>query len=516
MFDSGPCREKKRPFCLQEAEYLLKAVNASTRRMFVIAKDLRIIAANRAARERRNEELVGRHCHEAFLNSAEPCYDCPAVEILKTHKRTSRRLEEWFPHSGNNLCLHGTPIFDEQGLEAVAILDHPLIDFGDSERQQSKSFLWEPNSFFVWNLMLSSADGVIAADRKGKILIFNDAAAEITGYSVEEALTDLNVVRFYQGDGAREIMRKLRSEEYGGRGKLKSHQLDILGKDGETVPISLSAAIVYEGDQEVASVGFFRDRREKLEMERRLQKAQVQLHQAEKMTSLGKLAAGVAHQLNNPLGGIALFAQLLLEEHNLEEDQKKDIHRIIEDAERCQTIVRELLEFARQTKREIRPCDINHTLSRTLFFLEKQCLFKNVNIKKDLRPDLPLVSSDIEQLYHVFMNILLNAAEAMEGNGTITLRTSVMPGEDGIRIEISDTGPGIPEAIQPYIFEPYFTTKEAGKGTGLGLSIAYGIIENHHGSITVESRPDEGATFLITLPRVQPAQGNRVGEHNRT
>lgn len=506
MFDSGPYSEKQQPAPLEEAEYLLKAVNASTRRMFVITKELRILAANRAAGERRNEELVGRRCHEAFYKTEDPCHDCPAIEILKTHKPASRRLDEWFPKSGNNLCLHGAPIFEGQEIEAIAILDHPLSDFRDSERQKSTSFLWEPNSFFVWNLMLSSADGVIAADRKGKILIFNDAAAEITGYSVSESLNELNIERIYPGQGAREIMRKLRSGEYGGKGKLKSDQVDVLRKDGKTVPVSLSAAIVYEGDREVATVGFFRDLREKLEMERKLQKTQVQLHQAEKMSSLGKLAAGVAHQLNNPLGGIALFAQLLLDEYELEEAATKDISRIIEDAERCRTIVKELLEFARQTKQEIQPHDLNHALSRTLFLLENQSLFRNLKITKDLCPDLPLVPCDVQQLNHVFMNILLNAAEAMEGEGALRIRTSPGEHEKEVRIEISDTGPGIPPEIQPHIFEPYFTTKEVGKGTGLGLSIAYGIIEDHQGDISVRSRPGEGTTFLITLPlaRTEP------------
>ena len=496
---------KPSPSPLREAEYLLKAVNAGNRRMFVIGKDLSIIAANRAARQRHGEDLAARLCHEAFFDAAEPCHGCPALEVLQTRKAASRRLDEWFPQSGNNLCLHGSPVFDEHGLEAVAVLDHPLSDSREPERNISNNFLWEPNSFFVWNLMLSSADGVIAADTNGKILIFNDTAAQITGYTVDEALADLNIERFFSGQGAREIMRKLRSEEYGGKGKLKDYQLDVLRKDGEKVPIELSAAIIYEGDREVATAGFLRDRREKLEMERKLHKTQIQLHQAEKMTSLGKLAAGVAHQLNNPLGGIALFAQLLLEEHNLDEDVRKDIRRIIEDAERCQTTVKELLAFARQTKQEIRPCDINHTLSRTLFFLEKQPLFRNLNIRQDLRPDLPLVPADSQHLNHVFMNILINAAEAMEGSGSITLRTWAVAEEESIRVEISDTGPGIPEEIQPIIFEPYFTTKEADKGTGLGLSIVYGIIENHHGSISLRSRPGEGTTFLIALPLAQPA-----------
>jgi signal transduction histidine kinase len=276
--------------------------------------------------------------------------------------------------------------------------------------------------------------------------------------------------------------------------------VDCLRKDGTTVPISLSAAIVYEGDREVASVGFFHDLRERIEMERKLQKTQIQLLQAEKMASLGKLAAGVAHQLNNPLGGITLYAQLMLEEHQLAEAAESDLRRILDDAERCRDTIRELLEFARQTRQEIRLNDLNHALSQTLFLLENQSLFHNIEIVKELDASLPKVPSDIQQLNHVFMNIILNAAEAMEGEGQLRVRT--LQSEDGsdFIIQISDTGPGIPENVLPHIFEPFFTTKEEGKGTGLGLSLVYGIIENHDGRIQVWSELGKGATFSIYLP----------------
>jgi len=296
------------------------------------------------------------------------------------------------------------------------------------------------------------------------------------------------------------VMRKLRSEDHGGKGKLKSYQVNAIRKDGVQVPISLSAAIVYEGEREVASVGFFHDLRERLDMERRLQKTQIQLLQAEKMASLGKLAAGVAHQLNNPLGGITLYAQLMLEEYSLEEAAQSDLQRILDDAERCRNTIRELLEFARQTRQEIRLNDLNHALSQTLFLLENQVLFHNIEIVKDLDTSLPKVPSDIQQLNHVFMNIILNAAEAMEGAGRLEIRTLRSRDGHDVIIQIADTGPGIPEEVLPHIFEPFFTTKEEGKGTGLGLSLAYGIIENHSGRIRVSSEMGKGTTFSIHLP----------------
>ena len=222
---------------------------------------------------------------------------------------------------------------------------------------------------FLKNLILSAVDGVMAADRKGKILIFNDAAVEISGYSVDEALHNLNIRDVYPQDGAYEVMRKLRSDDFGGRGKLQSCQVEVLRKDGRVIPISLNAAIVYENGKEVATVGFFHDLSQTLKIQKELEQTQIQLLQAEKMASLGKLAAGVAHQINNPLGGIILFAGLMLEEYDLEKPAREDLRRILRDAERCKDTVKELLEFARQTRHEMRTLDINKAIVRTLFLL---------------------------------------------------------------------------------------------------------------------------------------------------
>ena len=189
-----------------------------------------------------------------------------------------------------------------------------------------------------------------------------------------------------------------------------------------------------------------------------------------------------------------------MEEYDLEDGVKEDLDRILKDAKRCQETVKELLEFTRQTRHLMRPHDINKALTRTLFLLESQTLFHNIVIKKDLASSLPPVISDIQQLYHLFMNIILNAAQAMEGNGILTLKSLLLKDENQVCIEISDTGPGISEENLPHIFDPFFTTKEEGKGTGLGLSLAYRIIQNHGGHINAESAPGKGTTFSIILP----------------
>jgi two-component system, NtrC family, sensor kinase len=367
------------------------------------------------------------------------------------------------------------------------------------------------------NLIVSAVDGVIAADKKGQVIIFNDAAAQI--------------FRLHRHRGARaagrppdlprcglerEIMRQLRSEAYGGRGKLSSYQVEVLHRDGTRIPINLNAAIVYEGKREVATIGFFHDMRETLRMKKELETTQLQLLQSEKMASLGKLAAGVAHQLNNPLGGITLFTKLVLEDYDLPPGAREDLGRVLGDAERCRETVKELLEFTRQTRHLMRPHDINKAISRTLFLLKSQSLFHDITIDTDFDPNLPQTVSDIQQLNHMFMNIILNAAQAMGGKGRLTVRTESLPESEHVRIRISDTGPGIPPEVLPHIFEPFFTTKEEGAGTGLGLSLVYGIVENHGGRIQALNDPGAGAAFLIELPITPRTEGDRArGDERR-
>jgi len=374
-----------------------------------------------------------------------------------------------------------------------------IIDTQDASLESLEDRLRRSNTFLK-NLLHSSVDGVIAADKTGKILLFNDAASEISGYSEEEALTSLNIRDVYPNDGAYKIMEKLRSDQHGGPGKLKSFQIEVLHKDGTLIPISLNAAIIYEDGKEAATMGFFHDLRESLRIKKELENTQIQLLQSEKMASLGKLAAGVAHQLNNPLGGITLFSRLMLEEYELPEGALQDLNRILKDAERCRDTVKELLEFARQTRHEMRPLDINRAITRTLFLLENQSLFQNITIDRQLSDAVPTVQGDAQQLNHMFMNIILNAAQAMEGHGTLTLITRLGETGDRVVIEIADTGPGISEDILPHIFEPFFTTKEEGEGTGIGLSLVYGIVENHEGKIRAVNNTPSGTRFIIELP----------------
>jgi signal transduction histidine kinase len=158
------------------------------------------------------------------------------------------------------------------------------------------------------------------------------------------------------------------------------------------------------------------------------------------------------------------------------------------------------LEFSRQTRDLKQPLNINTKITRTLFLLENQAIFQNITVEKKLDTSVPFVMADSQQMNHMLMNIILNAVQAMEEKGKLTVKSHLNAANDKVRIAISDTGPGIPEDVMPHIFEPFYTTKEEGEGTGLGLSLAYNIVENHHGNIRVKSGPKGGTTFIIDLP----------------
>jgi two-component system NtrC family sensor kinase len=374
------------------------------------------------------------------------------------------------------------------------------INLDISERKRIENELREANRFFM-NLIQSSVDGIIAADMKGNIFIFNRGAEALTGYRADEVIGKIHITEIYPERVAKEVMNKLRSPEYGGVGKLTPIQFHVLNKNGEGIPIQLSATLIYdEAGNEAASVGIFTDLRPRLRMEKKLQETHLQLVSSEKMASLGKLAAGIAHEINNPLGGILIYSSLMMEDLPEEDPRRQDLARIVQETSRCKDIVKSLLEFARQTEPNMEPTDINRAITEGLFFLENQALFHNIQIIKRLDSGLPLVVGNAGHLKQVFMNIIVNAAEAMRGGGTLTIATSYASHRNMVFVEFTDTGEGIPEENLTRIFDPFFTTKDIGKGTGLGLSTSYGIVESHGGRISVKSKVGKGSTFTIELP----------------
>ncbi len=474
--------------------------------LFISSKEGKFLDCNQALLD-----MLGYPTKEEFLriNIAQNLYvnsgDRKAFQERIERDGCVRDMEVEFKKKNGDeitVLLTGHPIKNEKG----EVVGYQGINLDISERKRIENELREANEFFM-NLIESSVDGIIAADMKGNIFIFNKGAETLTGYTAEEVIGKLHITKIYPEGLAKEIMKKLRSPEYGGVGKFIPTQLNVLNKFGEEIPIQLSAALIYDGTRkEIASVGIFTDLRPRLNMEKKLQETHLQLVSSEKMASLGKLAAGIAHEINNPLGGILIYSSLMMEDLSEEDPRRGDLMRIVQEAGRCKEIVKSLLEFARQTEPKMEPTDINRAINDGLFFLVNQALFHNIHIVKKLDSFLPFIQGNAGQLKQVFMNIIVNAAEAMHGNGTLTITTFRPPDRKTVLVEFSDTGEGIPTENLTRIFDPFFTTKEVGKGTGLGLATSYGIIEDHGGKIGVKSRVGEGTTFTIELPIHQGTQ----------
>ncbi len=240
-----------------------------------------------------------------------------------------------------------------------------------------------------------------------------------------------------------------------------------------------------------------------------LRQAQDQLVQSEKMSSLGKLSASIAHEINNPLMGILTIAKLLI--RSMDDGQVTDprkatsirqLKMVQRETERCSAIVRNLLDFARQRPLAIKGVDVNAALEEALSVAANQIAIQGIALKKDLKP-LPTVQADFGQLRQAFLNVILNACEAMGQGGALDVTSRLAQEGTSIEVEVADTGGGIPPEVLPKIFDPFFTTKE--KGTGLGLSVVYGIVQRHGGALEVKSQHGQGTQMLLRIPVAAPS-----------
>jgi two-component system NtrC family sensor kinase len=240
-------------------------------------------------------------------------------------------------------------------------------------------------------------------------------------------------------------------------------------------------------------------------MVRRRAEAENRLIQSEKQASVGRLAAGVAHEINNPLTGVLTYTHMLLRRKDIEDDIRSDLQTIAESTERVRKIVKGLLDFSRQIKLDKEPTEVNRLVSSAISLMDNQALVKGVTIKFNPGENLPMLTLDRNQFQSVLLNMIINALDATEPGGTINIYTATGlsasdTGHKGVEITIADTGCGIPADNLDKLFDPFFSTKEVGQGTGLGLSVSYGIVQRHGGTIRVQSELGKGSTFFIWIP----------------
>jgi two-component system NtrC family sensor kinase len=390
---------------------------------------------------------------------------------------------------------------DENG----EVVGYEGINIDISDRKRMERELKEANDFLM-NLIDSSVDGIIATNMRGDILLFNKGAENLLGYHSSEVVGKMNIRSIYPPGVAKEVMEKLRSPDLGGAGKLTSFPIFHRRKDGEMIEGDLSASLIYdEKGDEIASVGIFKDLRERLKMERELREIQQALLQSEKLAAMGRLTSQIAHELNNPIYGIMNTLELLKTEISPESKRRRILELSLSEIQRLSEMLRNMLSFSKPEEEKRRPIKIDELIEGILLVMEKQMRESNIQLELSFHPGIPEIMASTNQMRQVMLNILKNAKEAMPKGGTLTVRT--VREEDKIVVCIKDTGVGIPEEIRDKIFEAFFTTKQKVKGVGLGLSVCYGIIKDHGGEIRVESEEGKGTTFMITLP---------IGSQNQT
>jgi PAS domain S-box-containing protein len=383
---------------------------------------------------------------------------------------------------------------DENG----EVVGYEGINIDISDRKRMERELKEANDFLM-NLIDSSVDGIIATNMRGDILLFNKGAENLLGYQSEEVVGEMNIRSIYPPGVAKEVMEKLRSPDFGGVGKLASFPIFHRRKDGEMIEGDLSASLIYdEKGNEIASVGIFKDLRERLKMERELREIQQALLQSEKLAAMGRLTSQIAHELNNPIYGIMNTLELLKTEIPPESKRRRILELSLSEIQRLSEMLRNMLSFSKPEEEVRKRINLNELLEGILLMMERQMRESNIRVEVDFDHQISGVMASTNQMRQVMLNMFKNAKEAMPNGGTLTVRTTRE--DQKVSVHIQDTGVGIPEEIRNKIFEAFFTTKQKVKGVGLGLSVCYGIIRDHGGEIRVESEEGKGTTFIISLP----------------
>jgi two-component system, cell cycle sensor histidine kinase and response regulator CckA len=352
----------------------------------------------------------------------------------------------------------------------------------------------------------SIGEAVIAADERGRVRLINPAAESLTGWTQGEALgRELSEVFQLADEATGRRVEPTTNVADCARAATSAQQSDVLlllSRDGRSMPVETSASVITDekGDFR-GSVLIFKDISER----RRLA---MQLLRSEKLAAVGHLAAGMAHELNNPLTPALLYTRHLLRQGGLDAEARGHLEVVVREVERAQNIIKDLLAFARQYQGSWGETDINEILRRAMKRAEGEAPSSKISARFEPGDGVRVVADEY-RLTQVFLNIIRNARQAIEEGsraGTLIIRSERVGEGDSerVRITVSDEGPGIAREHLPKIFDPFFTTRQVGAGAGLGLSLSNGIVEEHGGTISVESEPGAGATFVVELPPRPP------------
>jgi two-component system NtrC family sensor kinase len=483
----------------RERQKLAAVMNHSDAGFLVLDSYLRVTWANEVVTRqwgagRHPQAVVGESCNRILCRCETVCESCPTRRAMLTGQVAHHEIRHEVDGLTRHIYATAMPLLSPQGAVEEAIV--MLQDISDLEvLRRSREALRASEARFRTIFERSTAGiSTVAAD--GTFLQVNPALCRFLGYD-EQELLKMTVLDVTHPEDLEKSQRYF-SDDESPRPSAIELEKRYIRKDGGVVWGRTSASWLADKDGCPAySVSLTQDVTERKRLEE-------ELRHAEKMSAVGQLVAGVAHELNNPLAGVMGFAQILLK-RQLDEKVRRGLETISHEAERCRRIVQNLQTFARKQKPQVEHIGINGILENTLELRAYQLRVDNVRIVKDLDPELPRTMADFHQLRQVFLNIVVNAHQAIVAqreSGTLTIRTRRAGNE--IEIEFEDDGPGIPPKLLSRIFDPFFSTKDVGQGAGLGLSICYGIVQEHRGRISARNAPGGGAILTIRLPIREP------------
>ena len=417
------------------------------------------------------------------------------------------------------VAMHGSRQFLDEEIELLITIGNQIGVAIENARLYEREHLAAQQALASESryreIFENANDAIWIHDLDGNILAVNKAAEKLTGYGSAELLK-MNV-RSFLTEESLNLAGEIRRALFLGETVKQPYEQRLIRRDGTEGILTITSNMITEngrpkGFQHIArDVTMEKEMQEKLsaayqelsESHQKLQESQEQLIQAEKLTSLGQLAASIAHEVNNPLSGILVYTQLLAKKLNADTISKENALNYLSKMEaeltRSTRLIRNLLDFARQSTPTLREVNLNDVINRSFDLAAHSAELQHVQVIKELDPALPSIMADFDQLQQVCTNLIINAIQAMPEGGKLILRTSI--DDSQLKLEVKDTGYGISPENMRKLFTPFFTTKREVKGVGLGLAVAYGIIQRHKGRIDVQSNVGEGTTFAIYLPR---------------